>query len=134
MNPEEVTKYMEAFTQGITNLASQMKQPVEQVYEIFYRQNYVNAGVSVIQIALFSVVTYYFIKFLKWGFKEVEGHSYNNWYDNEGLAIVATIVGTILTFGWLVVMFDGVQDILSRFINPHYMTIKDIVELIKPKQ
>lgn len=133
MKPEEVTQYMDAVTQGLGTLAEQMKQPVEQVYTLFLKQNYVNAVTGIVQLTGLSIITMLFVRFVKWGLGKESKDSYNNrFYNNEGLMIVAGVGGFFLAIILLMSFFIGLPEIISRFINPHYMTIQDIIRSIKP--
>jgi hypothetical protein len=132
MKPEEITKYMGAVGEGIKNLALQMKQPAEQVYELFLRQNYVKGVIGILQIVFVGLATWGYLKFIKWGMgKEKDRYS----FDLDGVfGPVSIISGILLTTILFIVFFVGFEEVLSRFINPHYMTIKDIIELVKPKK
>ena len=138
MKPEEITKYMGAVGQGVKNLALELKQPADQVYGMFLRQNYVRGIIGIVQISIILILTVYFIQLFRWGMavgkdKYEDQQTRFDQRGNEWIAFVSVIWGCMLVVFWLIIIFGGFEEVLSRFINPNYMTIKDIISLVTPK-
>lgn len=129
MKPEDVGKYMGEIGKGVKDLALQMKQPVEEVYGLFLRQNYVKGFVSIFWILL-SIVGLIVCINLASRFNKITKKWNNDATQGLGLGI---FILSVCVLAGIILSLTDMETIISRFINPHYMTIKDIIELVKPK-
>jgi len=134
MKPEEVTQYMNALNQGIADLATKLQQPAEKIFELFLRQNYVKGVVGIFQIIAIIIGTVFLVKFFQWGTKkDKDCCGGNKFSDPDYFPHIMLCIGMaiVILISWIAVLFGGFEDVISRFINPDYMVIKDIVYLIQ---
>lgn len=92
MKPEEVGKYMGAIGEGVKKLALEMKQPVEQVYELFLRQNYVKGIIGVVQIMAIMFFTFLTIKLIQWGLVKEKDEYRNRFENSEEMTVLAAVM------------------------------------------
>jgi hypothetical protein len=126
-----VDKYSGKIEATLASLAESLKQPVEFVYTVMVRQQYVKAVTHCVIILITILLLIAFYKLLKYGFKPYkEDSSYSNFYENDAL-IAPTVILGFMAVGMFLYSIIGMDCVIQGFINPHYGAIKDIGELIK---
>lgn len=126
MKPEEVTQFVGALTQGLTDLEAKLQQPAEQVFELFVRQNYIKGIINIVATILGVIITIFVVMFNKYVWKKYkDDDALNEMFASLWVASFF-IIFTIWVF-----VFISLENNISRFINPNYMALKDILELIK---
>lgn len=109
-----VDKYSEKVEAAFVALADKLQQPVEYVYKLVVKQQYIK-GISSILFLIVSIIIFYL------GYKQGEKE---NWEDGPwvlplclgGLAIISAIA-------WF--FASG----LACLLNPEYMAIKEIIKM-----
>ncbi|MFA5174741.1 MAG: hypothetical protein WC438_06165 [Candidatus Pacearchaeota archaeon] len=130
MNPQEIQQSLEAVINGLTPLAQQLQVPLNKLFEYAIRQNYVIAISDLIYYILGILLTIVFINFLIWGNKKNEKNEYRtNFIELEWPMVIAIVGGIFLLIFDLFLSFN-IQLTLARFINPEYMALKDLFNLI----
>lgn len=130
MNPQEIQQSLEAVINGLTPLAQQLQVPLNKLFEYAIRQNYVIAISDLIYYILGILLTIVFINFLIWGNKKNEKNEYRTNFIELEWPIVIAIVGGIFLLIFDLFLSFNIQLTLARFINPEYMALKDLFNLI----
>ena len=129
MNPETIKTTIQSVIDGFAPLAVQMQIPLEKLFEWAVRENYVIAITYIIVGIILGIATFYFIKFMKWGFiKREEGSSCSNFDDNIGTIMIAVFGGIILFIGLSIFLMDGMPEIIARLVNPEYHALLDLIK------
>lgn len=109
-----IDKYSDKLEASLISLSKELKQPVEYVYKLVVRQQYVE-GISSILLLIISIIVL-FIGCSRIGLKTD--------FEEEFPWIIPIVVGGFLLIGAVIWIFDSG---ITCLVNPEYAAIKDII-------
>jgi hypothetical protein len=113
---------------GITGLATALKEPAEHIYKLMVKQQFVNSityCMFPLLSIVFIIVSVPFLKKSKWGYSWVIEEKRFNRY--AALSIITISLSIVL----LIISFALTDDIITGFMNPEYGAIKEIITFVK---
>ena len=116
--------------EGITGLATALKEPAEHVYQVLIKQQIVKAWMGVMVAVFMFLLIFICIKFAF----NIEDWDNGTVFEGKSPASL----GLFIVFGFTSLVFltaffagDSFNNILQGFANPEYGAIKDIMSFIK---
>lgn len=116
--------------EGITGLATALKEPAEHIYKLMVKQQFINSityCMFPLLSIVFIIVSVSFLKKSKWGeddFGVKEEERFNRY---ASLSMITVALSIVL----LIISFALTDDIITGFMNPEYGAIKEIMSFIK---
>jgi hypothetical protein len=108
-------KYSEKVGAALNSLSESLKVPIERVYEILIKQQYVFAITHTIILILWLIACIYAI------YKNMNSKDGEEWWGFPAMILLA----------WLVYFFMVLSTIVGCYFNPEYYVIMEIKDFIK---
>lgn len=133
MDIETIKTTIMEVTQALQPLTEKLGTSAEYLFKLSVRQVYVSAATTFLFVLIVLGVDYAFYRFLKWGLGKDADNSHNRFYYHDELMIITIISGMLLGIGTIASILGFLIDIPQAVLNPEWQAVKNIMNLITPK-